>query len=146
MRKRTLRTLALAAVTAIAVSPTLVFAQTASQDMKNAGSNTKSATKNAGSSIRNQEGLSQSRWESEYQVIGNTVGPTVARVVRSRFRGAKCLAQSGTGHQQRGAELRPRASVIHNVNSPRLSQFKGTPPPLHSGQTSIAAPPTSATQ
>ena len=51
MRKRTLRTLALAAVTAIAVSPTLVFAQTASQDMKNAGSNTKSATKNAGSSI-----------------------------------------------------------------------------------------------
>ncbi len=51
MRKGTLRTLALTIVTAIVVSPTFVFAQTASQDMKNAGSDTKSASKNAGSSI-----------------------------------------------------------------------------------------------
>ena len=51
MQRLTLSRLALTAIMALTVPSVLGFAQTASQDMKNAGSDTKSATKNAGSSI-----------------------------------------------------------------------------------------------
>ena len=50
MQRRTLNAIVLAAALAV-VPSALTFAQTASQDMKNAGSETKSATKNAGHSI-----------------------------------------------------------------------------------------------
>ena len=48
MHRRTLGTLAFTAAMTLAAP---MFAQTAGQDMKNAGTDTKSATKNAGSSI-----------------------------------------------------------------------------------------------
>lgn len=51
MHRRTLSTFALTALLTIALPSTLAIAQTAGQDMKNAGSETKSATKNAGRSI-----------------------------------------------------------------------------------------------
>ncbi len=51
MQHRRLFTFALTAAISLASPAAILLAQTASQDMKNAGSDTKSATKSAGSGV-----------------------------------------------------------------------------------------------